>query len=228
LEVLVDWVTGVPSEAVVWVARTVLGVTFLISGAAKLRSGQAFTHAVADYRILPPPLVQPVAVALPSAELVLVAALLSGWHVREAAWASILLLLVFAVAVGVNLRRDRRLPCFCFGTSGDDMIGWSTFARQALLMGMALPQLRLSRPAVGLVPTGICAGDAASLLGAAAAITVIVASIGVPVAIWNAWRRAVRTRRATSAPARHASPRISDKAALEPRGVFRAWSWAVV
>jgi hypothetical protein len=29
---MVDWVTGVPSEAAVWVARTVLGVTFLISG----------------------------------------------------------------------------------------------------------------------------------------------------------------------------------------------------
>jgi uncharacterized membrane protein YphA (DoxX/SURF4 family) len=161
VEVMVDWVTGVPSEAAVWVARTVLGVTFLISGAAKLRSGPAFTHAVADYRILPPPLVQPVAFALPPAELVLAAALLSGWHVREAAFDSIMLLLVFAVAVGVNLRRDRRIPCFCFGASGDDTIGWSTFARQALLMGMALPQLRVKRPRRGDSVSALAGGRSA-------------------------------------------------------------------
>jgi uncharacterized membrane protein YphA (DoxX/SURF4 family)/thiol-disulfide isomerase/thioredoxin len=237
VEVMVDWVTGVPSEAAVWVARAVMGVTFLISGAAKLRSGPAFTHAVADYRILPPPLVQPVAFALPAAELALAAALLSGWHVREAAFASILLLLVFAVAVAVNLRRDRRIPCFCFGASGDDTIGWSTFARQALLMVMALPQLRLSRPAVGFLPTGIGAGDAASLLGAAAAITVIVASIGVPVAIWSAWRRAVRTRRAKWASYLGAAALVSLGTGVQHETVARSgpiaqWSdglqWAVL
>ena len=38
--------SGVPAEAIAWIARAVLGATFLISGAAKLRAVAAFTLAV--------------------------------------------------------------------------------------------------------------------------------------------------------------------------------------
>lgn len=188
--------SGVPVEAIAWVASAVLGATFLVSGVAKLRAVAAFTVAVADYRVLPSPLVAPVARVLPFAELGLAAALLSGWYVREAAFISILLLLVFALAVGVNLRRDRAIACFCFGASGDDTIGWATLVRQALLIGVALAPLVISRPAAGLLPAGISAGNAASLVGAAVGITVIVASVGPAGAIWRAWRSVLRTRRA--------------------------------
>ena len=61
---------------------------------------------------------------------------------------------------------------------------------------MALAPLVISRPAAGLLPAGISAGNAASLLGAAAGTTVIVASVGPAGAIWRAWQGVLRTRRA--------------------------------
>ena len=133
------------ADTVVWVARLVLGVSFLLSGAGKLPDLPGFIDAAVRYRVGAEHVVRRLARALPFAELSLAAALLVGIMPRLAAVASLALLAVFAYAVITNLRRGRRIPCACGGVGGQEEIGVATVARIAAL-GLAAVVVVGSRP----------------------------------------------------------------------------------
>jgi uncharacterized membrane protein YphA (DoxX/SURF4 family) len=174
----------------------ILGGTFLLSGLLKLRDPDGFTSAVDDYRVLPQRLVRPVALVVPFLELTLGTALLIGWWVRPAAFLSTLLLLSFAVAVGVNLKRERAVACHCFPEFGEDQIGKSTLVRQGVLIGCALAPLSAGDGNL-LALRQVTASEAASLAGASVGAIVLLASLGVMGAVWSEWRALARTRRTT-------------------------------
>ncbi|HZF45634.1 MAG TPA: MauE/DoxX family redox-associated membrane protein [Sphingomonadaceae bacterium] len=125
----------------VFAAALHCGTAFLLVSAAipKLRNPLAFTGVVANYRILPHALSTPFARLLPFVEIALAAGLLlpmtSGW----AALASALLLLVFALAMEINIFRGRTaIDCGC---RGDEMrqrlrpaLVWRNIAWAFLLM----------------------------------------------------------------------------------------------
>ncbi|MGY1593872.1 MauE/DoxX family redox-associated membrane protein [Geodermatophilus sp. SYSU D00708] len=86
-----------------WLAtagRLVLGGVFLVAGARELRDPGAALRAVGAYRLLPEPLVAPVAFGLPVVEIAVGLALLAGVLVRTAARAAAVLLVGFLVAIG--------------------------------------------------------------------------------------------------------------------------------
>src|SRR3954451_13128146 len=99
-------------------ARLVLGGVLVVAGVLKLPDPAAAVRAVRAYRLLPEPLVGPVALGLPVLEIAVGLALLAGVFVRTAAIAAAALLVVYLVAVGSAWARGLQIDCVCFGGGG--------------------------------------------------------------------------------------------------------------
>ena len=91
-----------------------LGVFFVAAALPKIGDPPSFAHMVYNYRLLPGPLVNPTALAMPWAELMLGIALVCGLWRRTAASLVGALLLLFIVAISVNLLRGNAIDCGCF------------------------------------------------------------------------------------------------------------------
>ena len=91
-----------------------LGVFFVVAALPKVADPPSFAHMIYNYRILPGPLVNAAALVLPWAELLMGLALICGIWRRTAALLVGALLLVFIVAISVNLLRGNAIDCGCF------------------------------------------------------------------------------------------------------------------
>jgi hypothetical protein len=114
-----------------------LGIVFLLSALPKLRRPFAFAQSVVEYQILPAQVAYVFALALIPLEAFLVIAFLTGWSTDIALPLATVMLLAFLVAVGINLRRGRRVPCGCFGNTSE-LISLRTLARLLLLLAIVL------------------------------------------------------------------------------------------
>ena len=91
-----------------------LGVLFVAAALPKIVDPPSFAHMVYNYRLLPGPLVNPTALAMPWAELMMGIALVCGIWRRTAASLVGALLLLFIVAISFNLLRGNAIDCGCF------------------------------------------------------------------------------------------------------------------
>lgn len=121
------------SEELRLVVQLALGLVFLASTLGKLRRPRAFARGVAEYKLLPPLVAYAFGFALIPLEGYLAISHLSGWTLRIAAPVAMMTLAAFTVAVGVNLARKRKLPCFCFG-DGEALISRRSLVRLFLLL----------------------------------------------------------------------------------------------
>ena len=134
--------TDVPSDAAAiarLVARLSVGFVFLPSAVAKLAHLRSFIAGVHDYRILPRRAAKWAGVAIPLVELVLAAALISGSELALAGYLTGALLVAFTLAIVINIRRHRTIPCNCGGIAGNRPIGWGSVARNGLLLVLLVP-----------------------------------------------------------------------------------------
>jgi uncharacterized membrane protein YphA (DoxX/SURF4 family) len=113
-----------------------LGVFFVVAALPKIADPPSFAHMIYNYRILPGPLVNLAALALPWAELLMGVALICGIWRRTVALLVGTLLVVFVVAISVNLLRGNAIDCGCFdvadaGKSVEERFGdmWMTILR---------------------------------------------------------------------------------------------------
>jgi hypothetical protein len=118
--------------------RFILGFAFFAAAVPKLVAAGDFQRAVANYALLPPVLVRPVATWLPRLELLCASALLLGVAITPVAIGVAALLAVFASAVTTNLLRGRTIDCGCAGAVAPRQIGWGLVAGDLLLAGMAI------------------------------------------------------------------------------------------
>lgn len=93
--------------------RFALGTMFLAAGASKLSDLGEFADAIKLYKIIPGVTAGAVAKMVAVTEVVLGTVLLVGLGISYAAVAGSALLVVFALAMGVNLKRGRLIPCGC-------------------------------------------------------------------------------------------------------------------
>lgn len=113
-----------------------VGLVFLASGRAKFRHRTILAGVVANYRMLPLRLVGPAAVALPYMEMAIGGALIAGLG-KAPALAGITLLLAFAVAMAVNIRRGRaHIDCGCGLSALRQPLSRSLIARNLMLAGL--------------------------------------------------------------------------------------------
>ncbi|MCA1846389.1 MAG: DoxX family membrane protein [Actinobacteria bacterium] len=118
-------------------ARMVLGVVFGLAGAAKLMDRVGGRRALVDFGI-PPRFAAPGAVLVPVAELGVAAALLARPWARLGAVGALVLLVVFSVALAVNLAAGRKTDCHCFGRLHSSPIGSATLLRNGVLAGLSI------------------------------------------------------------------------------------------
>jgi uncharacterized membrane protein YphA (DoxX/SURF4 family) len=128
-----------PDPVVSLVACASLALVFAASAAGKFRTWRDFPGVVQNYRLLPEVAVRPVAYALPVAEAAVALGIVAGPTRPLAAIAAAVLLVVFSVAVVVNLARGRRhIDCGCFRFAMRQPLSWWLVGRNGLLIAMAV------------------------------------------------------------------------------------------
>ena len=118
----------------------VAGLSLLLTSAAvaKLRDLRAFEEIFAAYAVLPAHINLPVARVLPIVELGLAIGLLLPAGRSYAGLAVIVLMLTYAAAIAVNLRRGRRdLACGCGGPAERRPIAPWMVWRNCMISGFA-------------------------------------------------------------------------------------------
>ncbi len=95
----------------------VLAAFFAVAGFFKISDPPGFAHEIHNYALLPGAAVNALALVLPWLEVVAGIALFLGIARRSAARVLGILLLVFIVALSINLARGRPVDCGCFGTA---------------------------------------------------------------------------------------------------------------
>ena len=91
-----------------------LGVFFVIAALPKLGDPPSFAHMVYNYRIVPGALINLMALTMPWVELLSGLALILGIWKDAARTLIALLLVVFIVAISINLMRNNAIDCGCF------------------------------------------------------------------------------------------------------------------
>lgn len=142
-----------------------VGLLLLVAAVDQWRHRALLPGIVANYRLLPAALVGPAAIALPLAEGAIGAALIAGLH-PLASLAGIALLLLFAGAMAVNIRRGRgHIDCGCGHGALRHPIGWGLVARNlglAALLGLRfVPATNLG---VADIATAVAGGTTLFLL----------------------------------------------------------------
>jgi hypothetical protein len=141
------------------------GLLLVQAGAAKLRHYRLLPGVVANYPLLPEPLIAPFARALPIAELALGAALILGVG-RLAALAAAALLAGFAAAMAVNIARGRSwIDCGCGLSQLRQPLRWALVWSNVALAGLLLlGTLPLPAPSLADRFTAAAAGASLFLL----------------------------------------------------------------
>jgi hypothetical protein len=124
-------------ESVLLIARLLLAAVFAVAAASKFVDRTGARQAMLDFG-LPPRAALVLGSGLPFAEFVVALALLPHSTAQWGAFAALVLLTAFLLAIGVNLLRGRRPNCHCFGKLHSEPIGASVIARNLLLAALAL------------------------------------------------------------------------------------------
>ena len=91
-----------------------LGIFFVAASLPKLVDPPSFAHMIYNYRIVPGALVNLMALTMPWIELLSGLALILGIWKDAARTIIAALLLVFIVAISINLARNNAIDCGCF------------------------------------------------------------------------------------------------------------------
>lgn len=130
-----------------WYLSWVIGGLFLASAVHKLLDLRTFYRHVLAYEVVPERLARTVSRVIPFLELTGASLLLTGWQVRLASGILLGLLLLFSIAIGLNLGRGRRqLDCGCGGLMGSQRLHPALILRNGLLGVGAIVPMLLGRP----------------------------------------------------------------------------------
>jgi uncharacterized membrane protein YphA (DoxX/SURF4 family) len=115
--------------------RLALSALFIMSSIPKIKDKAYFTGVVSNYRILPSVVAKLFGVIFPYLELLIGLLLLLGLFTNEVLLISYLCILVFTVAMLINLLRGRKqIDCGCFGPKLSQKIGPIGILRNIILI----------------------------------------------------------------------------------------------
>jgi uncharacterized membrane protein YphA (DoxX/SURF4 family) len=115
------------------VAAVIVGIAFVVAGAAKLASGRVWRDGARDLGA--PSWIVPF---VPWVELVVGALLIVQLFEPWPAIAAILMLVAFTGLIAVRLRAGERPVCACFGQWSAREIGPGQLVRNAVLLAVAI------------------------------------------------------------------------------------------
>jgi uncharacterized membrane protein YphA (DoxX/SURF4 family) len=114
--------------------RICLGLLFIISGLSKLLNLSHFTLIVRNFNILPFTMVPVFSILLPPLEYLLGVALVLGFYPRLGALAAAGLLIMFIIAIVINLARGHLPECGCFEFIIKSRVGAGLLINDILLL----------------------------------------------------------------------------------------------
>jgi uncharacterized membrane protein YphA (DoxX/SURF4 family) len=118
--------------------RLFLAAVFLYACWEKIADPAGFAEAIRNYQLLPEALVTPAALLLPWVELVCGICLLVNRWTRGAALLITILMLIFTIALGINMARGMDISCGCFTLDQHAPAGmWRYMVRDCLLLGIS-------------------------------------------------------------------------------------------
>jgi len=106
------------------IVRVLVGALFIFAGVAKVGHFNDLAAAIAGFRILPEPVVGPLAVLLPFFEIGLGLYLAAGLFTRTAATIAAVQLTVYAAAIASAVIRHIPANCGCFGPQDQVPADW--------------------------------------------------------------------------------------------------------
>ena len=119
--------------------RIMLGIVFVWASWNKILDPEGFARIVQNYRILPPVLVNPVALTLPWIEAACGIFLITGYLIKGSAFIVDILLIIFILAFIINLFRGIDVSCGCFSLTLKESKGlYRYLIRDLLLLGEGL------------------------------------------------------------------------------------------
>jgi uncharacterized membrane protein YphA (DoxX/SURF4 family) len=126
--------------------RVFLSLLLGTSALMKLVSASSFATTVRSYQILPEALAGLSATVLIVTEIALSAFLITGYQLRFALVGVAALILIFSIAIGINLLRHRTdLNCGCFGPAGTK-IGWGLIFRNLFILCLVSAGMSIDLP----------------------------------------------------------------------------------
>jgi cobalt-zinc-cadmium efflux system protein len=129
------------------VARIIVGGIFIYASWDKLLHPDGFARIVFNYHLVPSPLINVMAIALPWIEMVAGVCLVIGVWPRSAGLLLAALTVVFIIALSINWFRGVSIECGCFTVSSDAKSVISTLiARDVGLLLLAIQATFFARP----------------------------------------------------------------------------------
>jgi hypothetical protein len=116
--------TASPAESRLYLLlRIGLGVLFILASWDKIRHPEAFAEVIRNYMLLPEILIHPVAILLPWIEAVCGALLVTGYLCLGSVAIVDGLMVVFTLALVINLIRGVDMACGCFSLAAEGTRG---------------------------------------------------------------------------------------------------------
>jgi uncharacterized membrane protein YphA (DoxX/SURF4 family)/protein-disulfide isomerase len=115
-------------QLIIVLLRIALSAVFGVAGVTKLIDPSGTRAGIKNFGS-PEPLAPALSIALPIVELAIAAGLLFTSTARVSAFAALIVLSLFVVAIGVNLARGQTHDCHCFGQLYSRPLGWPTLVR---------------------------------------------------------------------------------------------------
>ncbi|BEL05301.1 methylamine utilization protein MauE [Actinoplanes sichuanensis] len=150
-------------------ARVLIGLVFAVSAVTKLRAFAAFRVSLAAMRVVPRPLVGPVAVGVVAAESAIPVLLLVPGAQAAGFVVAVLLLAAFSAGIARVLATGTTASCRCFGVSAAPFGRHHLYRNAVLTVVAAAGLIAAVRPGQGPAPAG-----AAVAAGAAAVAALVV------------------------------------------------------
>ncbi len=116
MKILKSLIAILTDKRIVLILRLVLGVTFVYASLDKIAHPDQFAKIVYNYKILPDFLINVFAVTLPWVELLAGLFLIVGIFTESASLLISFLLVLFLIAISINVLRGVDLNCGCFST----------------------------------------------------------------------------------------------------------------
>jgi hypothetical protein len=136
------------------IADRVLGaLVFGMAVLGKLHHHDEFVGLVANYRLVPEPLIPVVAWLVVALETVVALSLPTGAGLAAGAALAVILLCVFALAMTINLARGRQeIDCGCFQSALRQRLSVPLIVRNMVLAAAILPLIEAGASSARLVP----------------------------------------------------------------------------
>lgn len=128
-----------------WVLRLGLSGVYLFAAIPKILEPWDFARSIWNYRILPLPLIPPIALWLPALEAIAACAILTGLLYRGGLVCTIGLSLAFAAGIASAMARGLDIDCGCFGNAASSSANFEHLLLNAALAAAGVILLLLAR-----------------------------------------------------------------------------------